>query len=55
MASQLCKRATQVAKNENRSDLEVLSELLEIAVLGAQGMTKFAEKDTFEEKNTPNR
>ena len=50
MASQLCKRAEQVAKKENLSEFDVSKELLEIAILGAQGMTKSKENPQFEEK-----
>ena len=54
MASQLCKRAEQVAKKENLSEFDVLKELLEIAVVGAQGKTKSKENPQFEEKKGGN-
>jgi hypothetical protein len=50
MAGQLVKRAEQRAKEGTISKTEALSELLEVAVCGAQGRLKPSDEANFEDK-----
>ncbi|MBT3668332.1 MAG: hypothetical protein HN548_12715 [Opitutae bacterium] len=50
MAGQLIKRAEQRAKEGTISKTEALSELLEVAVCGAQGRLKPSDEANFDDK-----
>ena len=52
MAGQLIKRSEQLAREGGKSKTEALSELLEVAVCGAQGRLKPSDEANFEKKNS---
>ena len=54
MASQIIKRAERIAKEKKSSKVDELRKLLEIAVLGAQGLLKPSDQALFDPKKPPN-
>ena len=54
MASQIIKRAERIAKEKESSKVDELRKLLEIAVLGAQGLLKPSDQALFDPKKPPN-
>tara|TARA_B100001093_G_C26584184_1_gene908623 strand:+ start:297 stop:542 length:246 start_codon:yes stop_codon:yes gene_type:complete len=54
MASQIIKRAERIAEEKESSKVDELRKLLEIAVLGAQGLLKPSDQALFEPKMPPN-
>ena len=54
MASQIIKRAERTAKEKESSKVDELRKLLEIAVLGAQGLLKPSDQALFDPKKPPN-
>ena len=54
MASQIIKRAERIAEEKESSKVDELRKLLEIAVLGAQGLLKPSDQALFDPKKPPN-
>ena len=54
MASQIIKRAERIAKEKESSKVDELRKLLEIAVLGAQGLLKPSDQALLHPKKPPN-
>ena len=54
MASQIIKRAERIAKEKKSSKVDELRKLLEIAVLGAQGLLKPSDQALLDPKKPPN-
>ena len=54
MASQIIKRAERTAKEKESSKVDELRKLLEIAVLGAQGLLKPSDQALLDPKKPPN-
>tara|TARA_B100001248_G_scaffold2557_1_gene2048 strand:+ start:3661 stop:3906 length:246 start_codon:yes stop_codon:yes gene_type:complete len=54
MASQIIKRAERIAKEKESSKVDELRKLLEIAVLGAQGLLKPSDQALLHPKKAPN-
>ena len=54
MASQIIKRAERIAKEKESSKVDELRKLLEIAVLGAQGLIKPSDQALLDPKKPPN-
>lgn len=54
MASQIIKRAERIAKEKESSKVDELRKLLEIAVLGAQGLLKPSDQALLDPKKPPN-
>ena len=54
MASQIIKRAERIAEEKESSKIDELRKLLEIAVLGAQGLLKPSDQALLGPKKPPN-
>ena len=54
MASQIIKRAERIAEEKESSKVDELRKLLEIAVLGAQGLLKPSDQALLHPKKPPN-
>ena len=54
MASQIIKRAERIAKEKKSSKVDELRKLLEIAVLGAQGLLKPSDQAVLGPQKPPN-
>ena len=54
MASQIIKRAERIAEEKESSKIDELRKLLEIAVLGAQGLLKPSDQAVLGPKKPPN-
>ena len=54
MARQIIKRAERIAEEKESSKIDELRKLLEIAVLGAQGLLKPSDQALLDPKKPPN-
>ena len=54
MARQIIKRAERIAEEKESSKIDELRKLLEIAVLGAQGLLKPSDQAVLRPKKPPN-